>query len=462
MKLILLSGGSGKRLWPMSNDARSKQFLKVLRGPQDTNISMLQRVWGQLQDVGLDGSAYVCASKPQWETVLHQIGEVPFIEEPMRRDTFPAIALATLYLLDVETVSTSEVVAVVPVDHFVDDHYFETIAKLEGVLSESGANLALMGVTPSEPTSKFGYISVHPSSDGVRWRQVHRFVEKPPESLAAELIREGALWNCGVFAFRAGYLRSLLELRGLPSTFAEFRDGFETLPMRSFDHEVVESAASVVVIPYTGTWKDLGTWSTLTEEMGHTVAGLGNATACEGTHVINELGIPVVAIGLQRAVVVATPDGILVTDKEMSAHLKDAIKPFANRPMYEERRWGSYRVLDYQKLEDAEVLTKWIEIKPGSNISYQKHFKRTETWTILAGVGEVALDTRIFPIAAGDVVRIYAEQWHAIRAFQELKLVEVQRGSELIEEDILRRYSTWEEVENACSLGRQRSAVWQH
>ncbi len=454
MKLILLSGGSGKRLWPMSNDSRSKQFLKVLSAGDNQKVSMLQRVWRQLGNMNLHPHAYVCASKAQWEVITAQIGDIPFIQEPSRRDTFPAIALASLYLSDVVGCPGDEVVVVVPVDHFVDDEYFSQVVQLEAALSASGADLALLGVQPTAPTSKFGYIRVKPSETTGDWMAVDSFVEKPPTELAQRLIAEGALWNCGVFCFRLEFIQSVLKAKGYPTTYKALLEQFDALPKRSFDYEVVEQTASIVARGYTGTWKDLGTWESLSEEMADSFAGNGEAVACDNTHIINELDIPVVAMGLKDVMVVTTPDGILVADKKSTSKLKDVIGHYEGRPMYEERRWGSYRVLDVQKLEDGtEVLTKSIELLPGHNISYQKHFKRSEIWTIVEGTGELALDNRIVPVVPGDVIRIYAEQWHAIRATTRLKFIEVQRGSELVEEDIVRRYLDWEDICAYCRSG---------
>ena len=438
----------------MSNESRSKQFLKVLPDGQNGPVSMLQRVWGQLQSTGLSDETFVCASKPQQDMIFHQIGEVPFIEEPMRKDTFPAICLSVLYLLEKVNTPIDESIVVIPVDHYVDNHYFEQIARLGDVLNASLAELVLMGVEPESPTSKFGYISVEPFETNAPYRQVDKFVEKPERAVAERLIQNGALWNCGVFCFHGRTILKFLQDHGYPNTYEALKSEFVNLPKRSFDYEMVEKAQSVVVCPYRGAWKDIGTWSSLSSQMDGDIAGIGTIHGCENTHVINELGIPVVTLGLQNTIVVATPDGILAADKEHSAQVKNVISKYHGRPMYEERRWGTYRVLDYQKLEDGtEVLTKCIELLPGKNISYQKHFKRSEIWTIIEGTGYMALDERIFPVSAGDVVRIYSEQWHAIRATNKLKFIEVQRGSELIEEDIVRRYMSWEEVENACSFG---------
>lgn len=465
MRIVLLSGGSGKRLWPMSNDSRSKQFLKVLK-PEGQSalsdslsqapVSMLQRVWGQLAQVGLQSASYVCASRAQQDIILSQLGEVPVIEEPTRRDTFPAIALACTYLRQRAGAAADEVVAVLPVDHYVDDEYFVRIAGLEQVLKEAEADLALLGVEPTEATSKFGYIRVEQASrhaSSGSWWPVVGFEEKPNPQRAAQLIKEGALWNCGVFCFRLGYLEQVLTAKGYPTNYPDLVQQFAELPKRSFDYEVVEQATAIAVSPYQGMWEDLGTWGALSGKMDDTLVGPGEAVSCENTHVVNELGIPVVTMGLQNTMVVATPDGILVADKEASAGLKEVISSYDSRPMCEERLWGSYRVLDYQKLDDGtEVLTKWIELNPGHHLSYQKHAWRSEVWTIVAGEGEMAMDGRLLGVAAGDVIRVYAEQWHAIRAMTPMKLVEVQRGTVLTEEDIVRRYMTWPEIEQHCKV----------
>lgn len=451
LKLVLLSGGSGKRLWPMSNDIRSKQFLRVLPGADSGTLeSMLQRVWHQLHQNGLKMDAYVCASKAQSEIIEAQIGDVPIIEEPARRDTFAAIAMSTLYLIDIVGIPLEEPIAICPVDHFVDDHYFREIQTLGDVLTASSAQIALMGVEPSSPTSKFGYIVPEDHSHTGDVLHVKAFVEKPDTPYAEELLRAGAFWNCGVFCFRAGTLLGILKDRGLPTRYQDAVSSFESFPKRSFDYEVVEQMTSVIVHPYRGTWTDLGTWSTLSEQMASDAVGQAIAYQSEDTHIINELGIPVVTMGLKHAVVVATPDGILAADKHVSMELKELVGPLQNRPMYEERMWGTYRVLDYQKLDDGtEVLTKSIDLYAGKNISYHKHLMRSEVWTVIDGSGEVVLGRDKVQIRPGDVVRIDADKWHAIRTFTGLKFIEVQRGTELTEEDIARRHLTWSDLEKA-------------
>ncbi|MFD2328159.1 sugar phosphate nucleotidyltransferase [Cohnella sp. GCM10020058] len=469
MKIVLLSGGSGKRLWPLSNDSRSKQFLKVLKDPSGRPESMIQRVWRQLGDAGLQDHAYVATGKSQVEILYGQLGsDVRLIAEPSRRDTFPAIALAATHLYAMEGVSLSETVVVMPVDPYVDGRFFAELAKLERALDASGADLALVGVQPTYPSEKYGYIlpgssaagedgSVGTAADAHEGGQapfmtVRGFREKPAKAEAEAMISEGALWNCGVFAFKLDFLINILIAHELPIQHEEMARRYDTLPQISFDYEVVEKANRIAAVRYDGDWKDLGTWNTLTEEIAEPLTGKGTISPqTRGAHVINELDVPIAVLGLSDVIVAASPDGILVADKALSPMVKDLLKSADQRPMYEERRWGRYRVLDYAVYPDGrEVLTKRITIAAGRNLSYQYHSLRDEVWTVMAGSGTFVLNGRISSLAAGDVVRIPKESMHSVRAEQDLEIIEVQTGTLLIEEDIVRLEMVWGEIMELC------------
>ena len=375
MDLILLSGGSGKRLWPLSNDSRSKQFLKVLDN-DGVLESMVQRVWRQLEKLKLTESTIVATSKAQVDIIQSQLGNhVPLIIEPERRDTFPAIALAATYLFSIKGNSLNEVVGVLPVDPYVDSSFFNRITKLEDILKISEAELVLMGVSPTYPSEKYGYI-VPSQNNEENYIKVSHFKEKPSEAEARDLIDQNALWNCGVFAFKLEYIISILKGKGLPIQYEELLKQYQKIEKISFDYAVVEKAEKIAVLPYHGSWKDLGTWNTLTEEMRTYQIGKGKISEdSTNTHLINELDIPVTVLGIKDAVIAVSPDGILVTDKAESPRIKEVLKDFEQRPMYEERRWGWYKVLDHTKFEEGnEVLTKRIGVKAGRNLSYQKHY----------------------------------------------------------------------------------------
>jgi len=450
MKLILLSGGSGKRLWPLSNYSRSKQFLKVLQRADGQLESMVQRVWSQLERANLAAHASIATGKDQADLIHSQLGpHVPVIVEPERRDTFAAIALSASWLYSVQGADLAETVVILPVDPFVEDPFFERLKLLEAVLDESGAEIALMGVTPTHPAEKYGYmVPAGPAGGKTGYFTVNRFVEKPSAEAAAELIRQQALWNCGVFAFRLGFMLRLLEERGLPVRFDELVRQYHRLPKVSFDYEVAEKTRHIAALRYDGYWKDLGTWNTLTEEIRTPVIGKGMVGEdCLNVHVVNELHIPVVVLGLSNVVVSASYDGILVTDKAASPRLKDLIDRVDDRPMTEECRWGSYRTLDFQVYPGGrEVLTKRVVIHRGQHFGYHWHANRTEVWTILSGEGEMVMDGRMIRVQAGETYRIPPHTRHAIRALSELEMVEVQIGSELTEEDVHRVAADWEEI----------------
>lgn len=448
MKLVLLSGGSGKRLWPLSNDTRSKQFLKVLENEEGLRQSMVQRVWSQLEAVGLAESVVIATSKTQTEIMYSQLGtDVPLIIEPERRDTFPAIALAGSFLFSEQNVDPNETVIVLPVDPYVEDRFFDRVKDLEKVLMESDADLALMGVKPTYPSSKYGYIVPNLQESNDEYVSVARFTEKPSEEQAVSLIEQHALWNCGVFAFKLGYLIKILEKQDAPITYDTLSNRYQILPKISFDYEVVEKAERIVALPYEGYWKDLGTWNTLTEEMA--TEQIGKGIVCEkseNTHLVNELEIPVTVIGLSNVVVAASPDGILVADKAASPKVKDLIGGFDQPPMYQERIWGWSKVLDYAKYQNEEMVTRRICIQKDKNSTYHYHNMRNEVWTIVRGEGELILDDNIRRVKAGDIIHIPAGRRHAIRGITELEFIEVQTGREVIETDFVRLYWNWEEI----------------
>ncbi|MWC30422.1 sugar phosphate nucleotidyltransferase [Paenibacillus sp. MMS18-CY102] len=448
MKIVLLSGGSGKRLWPLSNDMRSKQFLPLLQHPDGGTESMVQRVWRQLGAAGLSSSSYIATGRAQVELLESQLNnETSIIVEPERRDTFPAIALAATYLYSVEGVSLDEVVAIMPVDPYVSGDFFEHVKGLEHAIRETGAQLALMGVVPDSPSESFGYIVPSGAEHGAAQR-VECFKEKPSAEVAEALIAQGALWNCGVFAFRLDTIINLLIEKNLPIQYEEMSRQYRSLPKNSFDYEVVEKLAHIAVTRYSGQWRDLGTWNTLTDEMESAVYGKGSVTEdSHNTHLVNELEIPITVIGLSNVVVAASPDGILVSDKSHSPRIKELSGDWNQRPMFEERRWGQYKVIDFMQVADGRnVLTKRIAITAGRNLSYQYHLKRSEVWTIIAGEGEIILDGSYRRITAGDVVLVPEGMKHSIRAITDLELIEVQSGSDLIEEDIVRLSMEWTEI----------------
>ena len=447
LRIVLLSGGSGKRLWPLSNDIRSKIYLKLLPTGDGGTESMLQRIWRQLNAAGLAESVYMVTGKSQLDMLRSQLDHrVPVIVEPERRDTFPAVALAAAYLHSVRGVGLNEVVCVLPADSYADDGFFHTVKKLENVVLTSGADLALIGVKPACPSGQYGYIIPDEAETGGEYLTVGRFAEKPDETEAQFFISRNAYWNCGVFAFRLGYLVGVLEKKGYHFQYDHLLRHYDRLPKISFDYEVVERAKSVVVLPYGGQWNDIGNWNTLTEKMNTHVVGKGIVSEdSHNTHLINELNIPVTVLGLSNVVVASGPDGILVADKTASPRVKQLMEHFEQRPMCEERGWGSYRLLDCAKFSDGrEAFVKRVQVKAGRHFSDRTDANRSEVWVFIKGEGEFLSNDRIMPIKAGDVLQLPAGAKYAVRAASDLELIEVQLVGERTGDDMCRLFLTRE------------------
>lgn len=446
MQLVLLSGGSGKRLWPLSNNARSKQFLPLLQKADGTMESMVQRIVRQAKEANLTSHITLTTNANQLDIITNQLGEsVSIVTEPERRDTFPAIALAASYLKLHKRLVDDEVVVIMPCDPYTELKYFQIISRMVKCVKQNVADLVLMGITPTYASEKYGYVVPQASNDGKEFQMVSRFTEKPTVEKAKELLTEGSLWNGGVFAFRLGYMMQIVGKYMQSNSFEETRARYAEFPKISFDYEVAEKAKSVAVVPFQGEWRDLGTWNTFTEELHHPV--IGNAVIgvhCKNTHVINELQNPIYVDGLEDVVVAACPDGILVCSKQHSEEIKKAVENITPRPMYEERRWGSYRVLDDSEYADGHhSLTKSITLRAGKNISYQIHHHRSVVWTFVEGDGIFVLDGEEKRVKAGDTVVIPVEHYHAVKAISQLIFIEVQNGHPLIEEDVERFDYTW-------------------
>ena len=430
MHIVLLSGGSGKRLWPLSNDIRSKQFIPFFRQSDGTRHSMAQRVCGQVRRAIPSAQITIATSKAQVSVLRNQLGDaVDICVEPCRRDTFPAIALVSAYLHDVKGVDKNEAVAVCPVDPYVEDSYFSAVHQLTQLVETGAAELMLMGVEPTYPSEKYGYII--PVSQEMQ-SMVHSFTEKPDWETAAEYIKQGALWNSGVFAFKLGYAldkaRELLDYTDYEDLFNRYAD----LPKISFDYAVVEKETSIVVQRYGGRWLDIGTWNTLAEVMPeHSIGCVTMDEVCGNVHVVNTLPMPILCMGLKDVVIAASPEGILVSDKQRSS----AMKPYAERlhtpVMYAEKSWGEFRIID----AETESLTIKITLSPGRALTYHLHERRDETWTVIEGHGWVKLDGNEFAVAEGQTVRIPRGSFHTIRAETLLKVMEIQVGEDIDVDD---------------------------
>lgn len=454
MHIVMLSGGSGRRLWPLSNDLYSKQYIKIVnrdsqdKGQCEERCSMLQRVHGQLQNLKLDKNLVVVASEPQIEIIQNQLGkEIEIVVEPDRRDTMPAILLACAWLKSEKKVSKEEYVAVLPVDSYTEQSFFEQLSHLEEEMRKTKAAFGLIGAQPTYPSEKYGYIMPEKKDIGKQIISVHSFKEKPDAKTAETLIAQGGLWNCGVVCFSMGVIVEYMEWYRLPEQYAELAKGYNKIPALSFDYGVLEKSTSLTAIRYDGIWKDLGTWNTLTEEMPE--QSIGNVIwdkESDNSHAINVLDIPMVIMGGKNLAVVASHDGILVADKSRSSYLKECLEGLEFKPRFEERAWGIIKTLDsIEHDEQKSIITNRIKVFKEKHTTYHLHKKHEEMITVLSGKGILILENKPIVLSEGVSVRVAANQAHAIKAVETLKYIEILIG-ECNMDDIERLLFDWSEI----------------
>lgn len=467
MNIILLSGGSGRRLWPLSNDVRSKQFIKIFR-TEDGYESMLQRVYRQLKEVDETAGITIATSKTQVSAIRNQLGEqVDICVEPQRRDTFPAIVLAASYLKDIKGISESETMVVCPVDSYVEKDFFEAVKNLSqlvdmdsadeaglemtkaaiGSVKEDGvgntkraamagnavnnadanpkARVALLGVEPTYASEKYGYILPESAAQVSTIKEYH---EKPGHEDAEKYLKQGALWNAGVFAFQIGHILKLAHEMIEFSDYDDLYNKYDDLKKTSFDYAVAEKEQGMKVLRFAGAWKDMGTWNTLTDAMEDPVIGKAIISdTCKNVHVLNDLDVPVLCMGLSDVVITTSPEGILVSDKEQSSRIKPYVEQVKQQIMFAEKSWGEFRVLDVEE----ESMTVKVTLNPGHSMNYHSHLHRDEVWTVISGTGHTIVDGMEQPVSAGDVITMQAGCRHTVVAETELKLIEVQLGKDI-------------------------------
>jgi len=429
MNIILLSGGSGKRLWPLSNEIRSKQFIKIFKNG-DSYESMVQRVYRQIKTVAPEANVTIATSKSQVSMLHHQLGEdIGISVEPYRRDTFPAVALAAAYLHDVQGVPEEEAVVVCPVDPYVNDDYFEAIHEMWNLAETGMSKLVLLGIAPAYPSEKYGYIMPE-NRDNIS--KVLEFKEKPDRETAQKYIDAGGLWNGGVFAYKLKYVLDRAHELIAFTDYNELFSKYETLNRISFDYAVVEQESDIVVLRFAGQWKDLGTWNTLTEAMEENAVGdVRFNEDCSNVHAVNELGLPILVMGLHDVIISASPEGILVSDKGQSSYIKPFVDTIDQQVMFAEKSWGSFRVLDVG--EDS--MTIKVTLNPGHRMNYHSHEKRDEVWTVVHGKGKTVIDGVERQVKPGDMVEMTAGCKHTVIAETELELIEVQMGRDICVSD---------------------------
>jgi mannose-1-phosphate guanylyltransferase/mannose-6-phosphate isomerase len=456
---VLLSGGSGTRLWPLSREAYPKQFL-----PLTGEDTMLQATWRRVAALA-DVAPIVVANEEHRFLAAEQLRLVgvpapAIMLEPVGRNTPPAIAAAAL---QATADGDDPLLLVLPSDHVVTNpEAFRAAVRVASAAAELGA-LVTFGIVPTAPETGFGYIQSEAGAGGEGARKVLRFVEKPDAATAqAYLDAGGYYWNSGMFLFRASrYLAELGRLRPdiLEATRAAFaaarRDGdfirlekeaFSACPSQSIDYAVMEQTDAAMVLPVDIGWNDVGSWSALwdvAERDAHGNAHHGDVIAVDSRNSYAYARRLVALVGVDDMVVVETDDAVLVARKDKVQLVKDVVAQLkagqrSQAALHREvhRPWGSYDSVD----NGARFQVKRIKVKPGAQLSLQSHTQRAEHWIVVSGTARVTRDNDVFELHANQSTYIPIGARHRLEnpGSEVLELIEVQSGDYLGEDDIVR------------------------
>ena len=457
---VILCGGSGTRLWPLSRKSFPKQFVPLI-GNRSLLELTLERV-AQVSSGGATSPRVICVAAEDHRFLVGEAMQAanvkgPIILEPVARNTAPAMALAAL------TAAPEDMLLFCPSDHHIPDTQAFAGMVQQGCQAASGGGIVTFGVVPSFPSAAYGYIEqgVARADGGF---DVARFIEKPSTDHAQSLILNGnVLWNAGIFMVGAGVLLDALEQHA-PDILQSCRqamalakqdqpfirpgaDAFAACRSDSIDYAVMEHYKKVVVVPFTGAWSDVGSWNavadlTPADSQGNRIDGTGLAVECRQTY-IHAPYRTVVALGTTELLIIDTPDALLVAAsshaeqvKQVVAQLETRNSPTASIHRKVARPWGWYDGID----RGDRFQVKRILVKPGASLSLQKHHHRAEHWIVVRGTAEVTKGNETFLLTENQSTYIPIGEIHRLAnpGKTDLEMIEVQSGAYLGEDDIVR------------------------
>ena len=457
---VILSGGSGTRLWPLSRALRPKQLLSMT-----SNYTMIQDTVSRLAGVVELAAPIVVCNEEHRFTIAEQMREIhitpsSIILEPFGKNTAPAVAISAL---QAQKQNEDPVLLVLPADHVIENTQAFHQAIATGYKAAQNNKLVTFGIVPNNPETGYGYIkSGAKTSDGVY--KVDAFVEKPDSITAQSYLDEGNYyWNSGMFMFKAS--KYLDELKQHNSSMLKFskaaldaahidmdftrldKDAFAQCPSDSIDYAVMEKTQDAAVIPVDIGWNDIGSWSALwdvgaSDESGNVTHGDVILHDSTNSYVHSDSRL-VTVVGLNDHVVVETADAVLVAHRDRSQDVKEIVEKLkkANRDeaiihnkAY--RPWGAYECIDY----DARFQVKRITVNPGASLSLQLHHHRSEHWIVVQGTAKVTCGEKVFLMAENESTYIPLGEKHRLENAGKipLELIEVQTGTYLGEDDIVR------------------------
>jgi len=456
IKAVVMAGGSGTRLWPLSRAAHPKQFLAL-----HTDDTMLQATFKRLDGLDIQSSVTICNEEHRF-FVAEQLREIDrlgsIILEPVGRNTAPAIALAAFSSLE----GDDPLLLVLAADHVIQDEAAFTETVMNAIPLAAAGKLVTFGIVAHEPNTGYGYIKKG-ESQGPGF-SVDAFVEKPSIEVAKEYLELGGyFWNSGMFLFKASrYLEELkkhhpdiyeacqLSMDGISKDIDFLRineQAFDACPSDSIDYAVMEKTDDAVVVPMDAGWSDIGSWSSLwdiSDKDSHGNATYGDVVLHESNNsYIRTDDKLVAAIGVDSLVILSTKDVLVVAHKDSAEIVKVVAQQLKaeSRPEWEKHRevyrpWGKYDAIDSGK----RYQVKRITVKPGAKLSVQMHHHRAEHWVVVSGTAKVTNGERTFMLSENESTYIPAGVVHSLENLGKVsvEIIEVQSGSYLGEDDIVR------------------------
>ena len=467
MKIIplILCGGTGTRLWPLSRQSYPKQFLNLTG---DNNKSLLQQTQERINDLENIENPIIITNEEHRFLVaeqMRQIGILPkaIILEPEGKNTAPAITLGALKALEKDE---NSLLLILSADHMIKDNNIFTKVLKKGFYYALNDNLVTFGIVPNGPETGYGYIESELVLDNknIKGSKIKKFIEKPDKEIAKKLIKSSRYtWNSGMFIFKTKlildelkkYSPSILNYckKAMSNSFNDLdfvrieKSAFSKAPNLSIDIAVMEKTNRGFVIPLNAGWSDIGSWKSLWESEtkdsnNNVIKGNVINEDSSGCFLKSESRL-LVTLGLKDLIVVETPDATLVANKNNSENIKPIIQKIKDKGFKEVslhkkiyRPWGSYTSL----IESKEWLVKRIEVKPGSKLSLQMHNYRTEHWIVVSGIAEIEIEQNTFTLTKNQSTFIPLKSKHRLKnpGPQPLTIIEIQSGKYIGEDDIIR------------------------
>ena len=460
---VILCGGSGTRLWPVSRSAFPKQFVQLYG-----EGSLFQQSVVRMSAEGFNAPIIITGSLFRFTVAdqLQAIGVEPasIMLEPFGRNTAPAVAIASLLVAQSQP---DGLLLLTPSDHVIpDDRHFRAAVNAASFTAKSG-KIVTFGIRPTRPETGYGYLQVGTEVQG-SCRDLQKFVEKPNETTARDMIAGGDyLWNAGIFLFRADVMLKAFEAYA-PDILDAARNALDAsksdldfirlgekdwseLPSTSIDYAIMEKADNLSVMPYDGEWSDLGSWSAVAEQSRDRADRRGNVVSdnsylieSEGSYLrSHDENVKLIGIGLKDIIAVATGDAVLVAAKDQSQRVRDIVDLMkadgvkqATEFKQDFRPWGWFESLAI----GDRFQVKRIVVKPGGILSLQSHKYRAEHWVVVEGTAEVTVGDEIQLVAENQSVYVPLGAIHRLKnpGNENMTLIEVQTGSYLGEDDIVR------------------------